>query len=75
MMRAPRPRLASDHYLVPGYRDIEAYPEQIALMMAPMLTLDGHTAGHDLVEEPVELRGMFAYPVLDAGWGPQPVGR
>jgi len=35
-------------------------------MVAPVLTLDGNAAGHDLVEEPVELRSIFTYPVLDA---------
>jgi hypothetical protein len=35
-------------------------------MVAPVLLLDGYAAGHDLVEEPVELFGVFTYPVLDA---------
>jgi hypothetical protein len=36
-------------------------------MVAPVLTLDGDAARHDLIEEPVELRGIFTYSVLEAG--------
>jgi hypothetical protein len=51
----------------PGNSDVQSDPDQIAVMMAPVLTLDGDAARHDLIEEPVELRGIFTYSVLDAG--------
>src|SRR5258705_9735113 len=67
VMGAPRLGLASDHDFAPGNCDVYSDPEQIALMVAPVLTLDGDAARHDLIEEPVELRGIFTYSVLDAG--------
>ena len=39
LMRAPRLRLASDHDFASGNCDIQADPEQIALMVAPVLAL------------------------------------
>jgi hypothetical protein len=45
-MRAPGLRLASDHDFASGNCDIQADPEQIALMVAPVLALDGNPAGH-----------------------------
>jgi|HubBroStandDraft_4_1064222.scaffolds.fasta_scaffold10964_5 hypothetical protein len=35
-------------------------------MVAPVLSLDGNAARHDLVEETVELPGIFTDSVLDA---------
>jgi hypothetical protein len=69
LVGTPRLRIAANDDLAAGHRDIEPDPEQIALLVAPMLTLDGDSAGHDLVEEPVELLGVFPYSLLDLGRG------
>jgi hypothetical protein len=64
---APRLRIASDHDFAAGNCDVYSDPDQIALMVAPVLTLDGDTARHDLIEKPVKLRGIFTYSGLDTG--------
>jgi hypothetical protein len=67
LVRAPGLGFASDHDFASGNRDVESDPEQIALMVPPVLSLDGDAARHDLIEKPVELRGRFTDSVLDAG--------
>ena len=67
LVRAPGLGLASDHDFAARNRDVESDPEQIALMVAPVLSLDGNAARDDLVEETVELPGILTDSVLDAG--------
>jgi hypothetical protein len=50
LVRAPGLGLASDHDFASGNRDVESDPEQIALMVAPVLSLYGNPARRDLVE-------------------------
>src|ERR1700730_15057548 len=64
---APRLRIASDNDFAPGNCDVYSDPDKIALLLASVLTLDGDAARHDLIEEPVELRSIFTYSVLDTG--------
>ena len=44
LVRAPGLGLASDHDFAAGNRDVESDPEQIAVMVAPVLSLDGNAA-------------------------------
>jgi len=69
LMSTPRLRLAPNHDFAAGDGEVDANPEQIALMVPPVLALDGDPAGHDLVAEPAELLGVLAYPLLDRGGG------
>ena len=60
-MRMVRRGIAADGNLAAGHLEVDANPQQIALMVARMLALDDDAASHDPIEEPFEFLGPFAY--------------